>query len=62
MPRLASKGRVAYEAYCRQTGGKSLVSGASLPDYDGLRPDIIEAWEKAAAAVLEAERHERADQ
>jgi hypothetical protein len=45
-------GQVAYEAYRTQTEGRSLVSGAELPPWDGLSAQIQEAWTVAAAAVL----------
>lgn len=45
-------GQIAYEAYCRSTGGKSLISGVALPEYTALKHDIRKAWEEAAGAVL----------
>ncbi len=45
-------GRVAYEAYRNHTEGRSLVTGAELPPWDGLTPQIQEAWTVVAAAVL----------
>ena len=48
----ARYGQVAYEAYRTHTDGRSLVSGAELPPWDGLSPEIQEAWTVAAAAVL----------
>lgn len=47
-----SNGRVAYEGYFAKCGGKSLISGAPLPSFDAQKPEIQEAWEAAAAAVL----------
>lgn len=44
-------GKVAYDAYCKSTGGVSLVSGAKLPVWDELKPEIKSAWEAAADAV-----------
>lgn len=44
-------GRHAYEAYCAATGGLSLVSGAQLPAWEDLAPDIRGAWAVAADAV-----------
>lgn len=44
-------GQVAYEAYCRSTGGCSLVSGAPLPPWGELRAEIQQAWQAAAEAV-----------
>lgn len=45
-------GRIAYEAYSNHTGRKSLVTGADLPTWDELRPEIKAAWDVAAQAVL----------
>ena len=45
--------KIAYDAYCKSTGGVSLISGDKLPEFDGLRDSIKEAWRAAAAAVLE---------
>ncbi len=47
-------GRIAYEAYCGKTDWKSLVSGAALPQWNALKPEIRDAWDVAAAAVVEA--------
>lgn len=49
---MKSMGCVAYEAYCNHTGWKSLVSGADLPQWGALSPEIRTAWEAAANAVL----------
>lgn len=38
-----------YEGYCQHTNWKSLATGAELPQWDGLRPDIKAAWEASAA-------------
>ena len=48
-------GKIAYEAYCQCSGGKSLVSGAKLPPWEELSPEIRRAWEWAADAVLDAD-------
>ena len=45
-------GQVAYEAYCQSTGNKSLISGAELPKWADLKPEIQRAWQAAANAVL----------
>lgn len=48
---------IAYDAYCKQTGGKSLVSGDKLPSFDSLRQEIKDAWAASAIALsLEADR------
>jgi hypothetical protein len=44
-------GRVAYEAYCATTDWKSLVSGAPLPQWSEVKPEIKNAWENAALAA-----------
>lgn len=44
-------GKVAYEAYCENSGGKSLISGAPLPVWADLKPEIQSAWKAAADAV-----------
>lgn len=44
--------QIAYEAYCDQTGGVSLITGALLPRYEDLSPAIQEAWNKAALAIV----------
>lgn len=38
--------------YCKSSGGVSLVSGAKLPEWDGLSPEIRRAWDAAAQAVV----------
>ena len=40
--------RAAYERYLYSSGGKSLVSGAELPAFDALSPEIKKAWMAAA--------------
>ena len=45
--------QIAYEAYCKNTGWKSLVSGAKLPSWNELRPEIQAAWRAAAQAILD---------
>lgn len=44
-------GQIGYDAYCKFTDNKSLVSGAELPTFDKLQVRIQEAWEKAGQAV-----------
>ena len=46
-------GQVAYDAYAASSGGMSLVSGATLPAWAEVGPDIRMAWDAAAAAVVE---------
>jgi hypothetical protein len=45
-------GQIAYQAYCENSGGVSLVSGDGLPAWAALPPRIREAWEAAATAVI----------
>lgn len=45
------RAKLAYEAYCRQTGGKSLATGDTLPPFEVLREPIKEAWNTAAMAL-----------
>ncbi len=47
-------GQVSYEAYCKKTNWKSLVSGAPLPPWAGLKPEIQEAWEESGLAAVNA--------
>ena len=44
-------GQIAYEAYCKSSGGKSLISGAELPPWVNLSLEIQRAWNAAADAV-----------
>lgn len=37
----------AYERYLHSSGGKSLVSGADLPDFSALPENIKDAWRAA---------------
>ena len=46
-----SLGEVAYRGYCRYTGGKSLISGDSLPLFENLRTELKCAWITAAGDV-----------
>lgn len=48
--------QAAYEAYSARTRGRSVVSGAKLPTWDGLREQptgelVQSAWRAAAKAV-----------
>jgi hypothetical protein len=49
---ITALARVLYDAYRAKTGGVSLASGAAIPEWDALRPDIQEAWEASATAAL----------
>jgi len=46
-----TQGQRAYEGYCKHTDWKSLISGASLPPWSGLKPEIQAAWEASAHAI-----------
>lgn len=47
-------GNIAYNAYCTTTNWKSLISGQDLPSFGQNKPEIQDAWEKAAQAVAGA--------
>jgi len=44
-------GQIAYEAYARQSGNRSLISGKELPGWGDLDEPIQTAWNTAGAAV-----------
>ena len=46
-------GQIAYEAYCAYTNWKSLVSGADLPKWESVKPEIKEAWEESAQCLID---------
>lgn len=45
-------GQIAYEGYCSQSRGYSLISHAKLPPWDKLSREIQAAWAEAAQAVI----------
>ena len=47
-------GKIAYEAYCKTTDYKSLVTGDAPPQFGALRVEIQQAWEAAGVAVAKA--------
>ena len=47
-------GQIGYEAYGSGTGWKSLVSGAQLPQWPEVKPEIQLAWETAGHAMVYA--------
>ena len=53
MNQIESLGKIAYTAYCEQTGNKSLVTGCELPEWSELKSSIRDAWIASAIAVLE---------
>jgi hypothetical protein len=48
---MTELGMIAYNAYCRSTGGVSAVTGAKLPDWNEQSPEIRTAWNVAADAL-----------
>jgi hypothetical protein len=48
--------KVAYEAYCKSTGGKSLITGDILPPFEALPAAIKEAWVEATYAYYRSLR------
>lgn len=48
---MKTLGQIAYEAYIESTGGKSLITGDTLPPYEQLNTDVQKAWEYAADAI-----------
>jgi hypothetical protein len=42
----------AYNGYRNHTGGKSLATGQTIPEWDQLRPDIQEAWRASRDGML----------
>jgi len=49
---LIDLGRIAYEGYCLQADGHSLVSGKALPTWEKQSPEIRASWRAAADAVF----------
>lgn len=45
-------GQVAYQGYFDASGGKSLISGAALPQWHEQSQEIRDAWDASAAAVI----------
>lgn len=43
---------VAYDAYCKSSGGVSLVTGDKLPAFNDLKTETKEAWRAAASDVI----------
>jgi hypothetical protein len=46
-------GKIAYEAYVKETGGVSPVSGEPLPAWSCLSLEIRKPWEAAGNAVFQ---------
>jgi hypothetical protein len=53
---MRTLGQIAYEAYYKTSYGVSLISGVPLPPWKDQRPEIQEAWEDAALAVVQSRR------
>lgn len=45
-------GEAAYEGYRKVSGGKSIVTGAAIPEWDGLDDRIKTCWQAAADAAV----------
>lgn len=46
--------KIAYEAYRKFSGGISLATGHTIPEFEKLSETIQDAWWEAAQAVKEA--------
>jgi hypothetical protein len=44
-------GQIGYEAYRAHTGGVSLATGQSIPEWQHLKPEIQAAWDAAGTAL-----------
>lgn len=51
--RLESLGKIAYSRYRSFSNGKSLATGQSIPEWEGLKPEIKEAWIASSTAVID---------
>ena len=56
-----SYGQIAYEAYCKNSGGVSPISGAQLPTWKDLRVEIQSAWIEAGNAAAESDKRVSGD-
>jgi hypothetical protein len=52
-------GFAAYEGYMAACGGRSLISGQTLPNWEDQDVRIREAWDAAATEVLRREYQRR---
>lgn len=50
-PILHDLARVGYEAYRVRSGGKSVITGGTLPVFDDTPEAVQNAWESAAAMI-----------
>lgn len=53
MDNIEHLAKIAYDAYCRRTGGKSAVTGDFLPAFDETPELVQSAWYAAAEAIYE---------
>lgn len=53
--------RAGYEAYRAWTGGRSIVTGDALSEFDGLLPKVQDAWAAAGEAMEEVIRQRMGD-
>lgn len=51
-------GKVAYEAYLEVSGGRSLVTGVTLPTWEDQYHDVRNAWDYVADAVVRWHREQ----
>ena len=49
---MTELGKINYEAYCAASNGKSLISGADLPNWDDQDEAIKTAWDAGAQAIF----------
>lgn len=49
---IAEVGKINYEAYRNHTGGVSLASGQTIPEWDALPVAIKHAWVEAGLSLL----------
>jgi hypothetical protein len=52
--------RAAYNGYRNHTGGKSLATGQTIPEWEQLRPDIQEAWRASRDHMMRTLHAQRA--
>jgi len=46
-------GKIGYEAYCMFSGGKSLITGATLPPFSETPEPVQKAWHFSAKKIIE---------
>ena len=50
---LYELGKELYEAYFYAAGGKSVITGALLPEWDALPQKVRDCWEATASCVFQ---------